>query len=155
MRSGVFRGKESSNRVKLFRLLQDLLNFGVLGFLWFWGGGRWVGISGGMGVSPHMYTCKHMLTHTHTHTHAHVSMYRNRKWPPIWKHPWLSCLSCLTYMCMLVCMHVHACIGHPSHSHTLPHPHPPICHPQGGTPGISKNSITLKLIKILQFHLKI
>ena len=38
--SGMFRGKESSNRIELSRLVQDLLNFGVLGSLWLWGGGR-------------------------------------------------------------------------------------------------------------------
>ena len=35
----MFRGKESSNRIELSRLVQDLLNFGVLGSLQF-GGGR-------------------------------------------------------------------------------------------------------------------
>ena len=53
----MFRGKESSNRIELSRLVQDLLNFGVSGSLWLWGGGRWVGgASGGMGGVP---------THTH------------------------------------------------------------------------------------------
>ena len=36
----MFRGKESSNRIELSRLVQDLLNFGVLGSLRLWG---WVG----------------------------------------------------------------------------------------------------------------
>ena len=49
-------------------------------------------------------------------------------------------------------MCMHACMGQPPHTHT--HPHPPICHPQG-TPRISWTSITLELIKIFQFHLKI
>ena len=39
----MFRGKESSNRIELSRLVQDLLNFGVSGSLWLWGGGRWMG----------------------------------------------------------------------------------------------------------------
>ena len=39
----MFRGKESSNRIELSQLVQDLLNFGVLGSLQLWGGGRWVG----------------------------------------------------------------------------------------------------------------
>ena len=59
----MFRGKESSNRIELSRLVQDLLDFAVLGSLRLWGGGRWLG-----GV-PH--TC----TQTSTHTHAHMHMY--------------------------------------------------------------------------------
>ena len=70
----MFRGKESSNRIEISRLVQDLLNFAVLGSLWLWEGGRWVGgvsgASGGMGVSP--YTCMH--THTHMHTNAHIEI---------------------------------------------------------------------------------
>ena len=73
MSSGMFRGKESSNRIKLSRLVQDLLNFGVLGSLRLWGGGRWVGgvrgIWGHGGVPPH--------AHARMHTHTHVYMYRN------------------------------------------------------------------------------
>ena len=69
----MFRGKESLNRIELSQLVQDLLNFGVLGSLRLWGGGRWVGghlgASGGMGGVPH--TC----TRTHTHAHAHTHMY--------------------------------------------------------------------------------
>ena len=71
----MFRGKESSNRIELSRLLQDLLNFAVLGSLRLWGGGRWVGgvrgIWGHGGVSPtHAHACAH--THTHIHTCIHV-----------------------------------------------------------------------------------
>ena len=81
----MFRGKESSNRIELSQLVQDLLNFGVLGSLrlcgwgvggWGWGwvdegggwvdegGGWWMGVGGGwMGVvggcPPHMCTCTH------------------------------------------------------------------------------------------------
>ena len=69
----MFRGKESLNRIKLSRLVQDLLNFAVLGPLRLWEGGRWVGgvsgTSGGMGVSPHTGT------HTRMHAHAHTHMY--------------------------------------------------------------------------------
>ena len=79
----MFRGKESSNRIELSRLVQDLLNFGVLGFLGLWGGGRWVegylGASGGMGGCPHMHThvCMHMYTcieiaNGHQHGGIHV-----------------------------------------------------------------------------------
>ena len=71
MSSGVLRGKESSNRIKLSQLVQDLLNFGILGSLWLWGGGRWeagcLGASGGMEGVPthvhmHAHTCMHMYT---------------------------------------------------------------------------------------------
>ena len=76
----MFRSKESLNRIELSRLVQELLKFGVLGSLWLWGGGRWVGeASGGMGGVP---SCMHMHTHAGTHIHAHVYMYRNCTWPP-------------------------------------------------------------------------
>ena len=64
----MFRGKKSSNRIEISQLVQDLLNFGVLGSLWLWAGGRW-GVSG-HGVSLHMCTymhthaCMHMYTYT-------------------------------------------------------------------------------------------
>ena len=70
----MFRGKESSNRIELSRLVQDLLNFGVLGSLWLWGGARWVGVVSGLwghgGVTPHKHACTHM--HTHIRTCIHV-----------------------------------------------------------------------------------
>ena len=113
----MFRGKESSNRIELSRLVQDLLNFGVLGSLRLWGGGRWVGGHlGAWGVSPH----------THTHAHTHLYMYRNCKWPPTWRHP---CLACLTCMCVraCVCACMHACMRHPP-THPC-QPPPPSTHP--------------------------
>ena len=110
----MFRGKESSNRIELSRLVQDLLNFGVLGSLQLWGGGRWVGGIWGYGGCPH--------THAHAHTHAHLYMYRNCKWPLTWRHP---CLACLTCMCVCACMHVHVCAC--VHAWDIPpHPHPPL-----------------------------
>ena len=67
----MFRGKESSNRIKLSRLVQDLLNFGVLGSLRLLGGGRWIGVHlGAWGVSPHTRTC--MCMHTHAHMHIYT-----------------------------------------------------------------------------------
>ena len=73
MSSGMFRGKESLNRIELSRLVQDLLNFAVLGSLRLWGGGRWVGGCqghlGAWGGVPHTRTC------TRTHAHAHTHMY--------------------------------------------------------------------------------
>ena len=43
----MFRGKESSNRIELSRLVQDLLNFGVLGSLQLWGCRGWMDGGGG------------------------------------------------------------------------------------------------------------
>ena len=62
----MFRGKESSNRIKLSRLVQDLLNFGVLGSLWLWGSGG----GGGWGV-PHTHMHVHACMRTHAHTCTH------------------------------------------------------------------------------------
>ena len=130
----MFRGKESSNRIELSQLVQDLLNFAVLSSLRLWGGaGGWV-VSGGIWGHGGVPRC------TCTHAHAHVYMYRNCKWPLTWRHP---CLVCLTCMCMCACMHacVHvcvcmcACMGHPPHTH--PHPIHPSTTPTRGTPGIS------------------
>ena len=76
MSSGMFRGKESLNRIELSRLVQDLLNFAVLGSLRLWGGGRWVGGCqghlGAWGVSPHTHAHARTRTHTHIHTCIHV-----------------------------------------------------------------------------------
>ena len=126
MSSAMFTGKESSSRIELSRLVQDLLNFGVLGSLQLWGGDRWVGgASGGMGgVTTHI----HMHAHAHICTPTHLYMYRNCKWPPTWSHPCLACLVCLTCMWVraYVCVCMHACMGHP---HTpIPTP-PPSTHP--------------------------
>ena len=125
----MFRGKESLNRIELSRLVQDLLNFTVLGSLQLWGGGRWVGgvsgASGGMGGVP---THMQMHTHAHTHTYTHVYMYRNCKWPPTWRHPCLAWLACLICMCMCACMHVHVCVHGTPPTHPYPPP-PPSTHP--------------------------
>ena len=142
----MFRGKESSNRIELSRLVQDLLNFGVLGSLWLWGWG--VGVWG----------CRVVGGYPHTCAHAHacvVNMIISCKWPPpLGESLGIPYDVIRTYACMHVCacMHVHVCMcgGHPF---TTPHPHPPT--PEGGTPGISQNSIALELIEIFQFRLKI
>ena len=61
----MFRGKESSNRIELSRLVQDLLNFGVSGSLQLWGwGGFWMGVGGSWGYLPHMCTCMRMHART-------------------------------------------------------------------------------------------
>ena len=64
MSSGMFRGKESLNRIELSRLVLELLNFGVSGSLQLWGWG--VGGYGGHGGCPHTHACAHMHAHTRT-----------------------------------------------------------------------------------------
>ena len=68
----MFRGKESSNRIELSRLVQELLNFGVLGSLrvWGWGVDGWGwGVVGG---APHTCAHAHACTHMHARTCARV-----------------------------------------------------------------------------------
>ena len=155
----MFRGKESSNRIELSRLVQDLLNFGVLGSLRLWGWGGWVdGVVGG--CLPHMCTCTWMHAHTHTHAHACVvNMIIPCKWlPPIG----FGEIPGIPYdvICACACMraHAYACVwGDPVTTPTPIHPPPPPIHPPPGwgTPGISQNSIALELMEIFQFCLKI
>ena len=150
----MFRGKESSNRIELSRLVQDLLNFGVLGSLWLWG---WEGVNGwgwGMvGGAPH--TRAHARTCTHAHAHV-LNMIISCKWlPPMGESLGIS----YDVICACACMHVCACTcvctcvgGTLSPPPTPIQPPPP---PPGGTPRISQNSIALELIEIFQFCLKI
>ena len=152
MSSGIFRGKESSNRIELSRLVQELLNFGVFGFL------QLLGVGGGWGVP----TCAHTCTCTHTcmHTHACTCMHGKhgnfmQMAAPIGEIPGNS-LWC--HMHVHVCAHVCVCAhgwGAPPHHPPPPFTHPPPPHPQGGTPRIIQNSIALELIEIFQFCLKI
>ena len=122
----MFRGKESSNRIELSQLVQELLNFGVSGSLrlWGWGVGGWVwGVVGG--CPPHM------CTHTHMHTHIHIKHDNfNCKWqPPLGESLGIPYDVIRARACM--CMHVHVCGGTPSPS-LPPSTHPPT--PQGGGP---------------------
>ena len=118
----MFRGKESSNRIELSRLVQHLLNFGVLGSLQLWGGGSgWIGVGGGWGC-PH--TCAQACACMHTHA-CMVNMIIPCKWPPpldLGKSrgfPMMSYMhvhACIRYMCM--------CVGDPVTTPTPIHPSP-------------------------------
>ena len=120
----MFRGKESSNRIELSRLVQDLLNFSVLGSLRLWGwGGGWMGVGGGWGCPPHTYTC------TCTHAHAHMlNMIISCKWPPPLGES-LGIPYDVIHACACMRMRVNLCGGH---TLTTPHPHPPTPSPRGG-----------------------
>ena len=77
----MFRGKESSNRIELSQLVQELLKFGVLGSLWLWGGGRWVGgVWGHLGAwGPHMHAHAHTCTHTRMHMYTCIEIANGRR----------------------------------------------------------------------------
>ena len=142
----MFTGKESSNRIELSRCV-------------FWApcgsGGEGWGHGGGWGTPTHV----HMHTHACMHMHAHacmVNMIISCKWlPPLGEFlgiPYDDVICACTCMCVHAYAHVW---GTP-----YPNPHtppPPSTHPspQGGTPGITQNSIVLELKKIFQFCLKI
>ena len=152
MSSGMFRGKESSSRIKLSQLVQELFNFDVLGSLglwgwgdgWMWVGGSWglgdgwMWVGGGWGCPPH--TCTHM--HTHTHTHACVvNMIISCKWlPPLGESMGIP----YDVICTCMCMHVHvcacACVWRAPFYH--PHFHPITPHPWGDPQNQSKFNST-------------
>ena len=156
----MFRGKESSNRIELSRLVQDLLNFGVLGSLRLWGWGGWV--DGGRGW---LLSAPHTCAHTHACTHAHARTCMRGKHDnsmqmaapigfgeiPGIPYDVIHACACV---CVRACACVCTCVGGtlsppPTQIHPPPHP------PGWGTPGISQNSIALELIEIFQFCLKI
>ena len=114
----MFRGKESSNRIELSRLVQELLKFGVLGSLRLWGGGRWVvDVWGYLGAWRGVPTCMHMHTHTCIELQMAASMEAS--------------MFSMFNMHVCACVHVHVCVcmhgTPPSHSYPPPPPstHPP------------------------------
>ena len=139
----MFRGKESSNRIKLSRLVQELLKLGVLGSLRLWGGGRWVGgcleVSGGMGGVP---TCTHTHAHARTRTHTHTHTCIELQMAASMEASMFSMFNMHVRACMRACVRVrvHAYM-HGTSPHTLiptPTPiHPSATPPGGWTPGIT------------------
>ena len=132
MSSGLFRGKESSNRIEISRLVQDLLNFGLLGSLQLWGRGRWVG-----GVWGHLGH-RGCPTHTHMHAHAHTHMYtcieiaNGRRHGGIHVYHVQHACACM-HACVCMCEHV--CVHETPPTtpiHTLTPIHPSATPPQRG-----------------------
>ena len=76
----MFRGKESSNRIELSRLVQELLKFWCFGLPVALGrgqvGGGCLGTSGGMRGVP---TCMHMHAHTHMHMYTCIEIANGRR----------------------------------------------------------------------------
>ena len=124
----MFRGKESSNRIELSRLVQDLLNFGVLGSLWLWGwGAGWMGWGVIGGCPPHMCTCTCM------HAHACVvNMIIPCKWLPPLDLGKSQGFPMMSYVraCACVRVHVHMCVGDPVTTPTPIHPPPRVGDPR-------------------------
>ena len=145
MSSGVFRGKESLNRIELSRLVQDLLNFGVLGSLQLWGSGRWMGgVLGHLGAwgVPHMCTCPHMDARTCMHMYTCIEIANGCQ------HGGIHVYHVYNMFNMHVCayMHIHAC---KRHHHTHPSPPPPIptstpIHPSATSKGGPPESVKIQ-----------
>ena len=134
----MFRGKESSNRIKLSRLVQELLKLGVLGSLRLWGGGRWVGgclgVSGGMGGVP---TCTHTHAHARTRTHMHTHTCIELQMAASMEASMFSMFNMHVHACVRACACVcmRTCMGHPpTHSYLPPPPSTHLPPPEGGGP---------------------
>ena len=132
----MFRVKESSNRIELSRLVQEVIEFWCFGLPAALGGRGWVDRGGGgwigMGVvggSPHTHT--HACTCTHTHVCV-VNMIISCKWPPPLGEsmgiPYDVICTCM-HVCMCMCMWT--CVGGIPHHPTSSSTHPP---PPGGDP---------------------
>ena len=145
---------KSSNRIEISRLVQVLLNFD-----WFWGsptlgvGDGWMGVGGGDRVPPYMCTHMHMHAHARMHKHAHARTY------DIIGNPWdfpksnggshlHGIIMFTTHACVCVCACMCMCVGAP------PHPPSPPTPRAAGSPK-HQNSISLELIEIIRFCLKI
>ena len=132
---------KSSNRIEISQLVQVLLNFDWFRGSPLGGGGGWMWVGGGERVPP---------------THMHMHIWHHREFPGI--SPMgvaicmkLSCLPCMhvhacVCMCMCAYMCMCTCVGAP------PNHLPP---PRAAGSHKHQNSITLKLIEIIQFCLKI
>ena len=132
----MFRGKKSSNRIELSRLVQDLLNFGVLGSLRLWGwGGGWMGVVGGWGGGWMWVVggCPHTRAHARAHTHAHTRTCMRGK------HNFMQMAaptggiagnSLWCHTCVRMRVHVWGCTHSPPHTPIHPPPHPPGGDPQ-------------------------
>ena len=120
------------------------------------GGGRWV--DGGRGRYGCVWGCPmHVRMHMHVHacTHARTCMLNMLNMDA----SMLAAICNSIHVCVCVCVHVHACAcvwGHPP-CPQIPPDTPPPTRPLPRAAGSPKHqiSITLELIKIIRFCLKI
>ena len=143
MGGGVSTDFKSSIRIEISRLVQVLLNFE-----WFRGsptlGGRgwWEGASH---PRAHAYAC----THAHRHTRTYDIIGNSQVFPQ-WGRPFAWNYH-VYHMCVCMCVCVHVCGAPP----ITPHPiHLPPTPRAAGSPK-HQNSISLELIEIIRFCLKI
>ena len=116
----------------------------------------WMGVGVGMGVwrgVPCTYACTRMRTHAHMHARTCMLNMLNMD------ASMLAAICNSIHVCVCVCMHVRACVcmwGHPPCPQIPPDTPPPTC-PLPRAAGSPKHqiSITLELIKIIRFCLKI
>ena len=120
----MFKGKESSNRIELSRLVQELSNFGVFGFLQLLVVGGWVDGGGGwLEGAPH--TCAHACACTYAHVCTcmcgkHGNFMQMAAPIGFGEIPGIP----YDVICACVCVHVHVHMGG-VHPLTTPNPHPP------------------------------
>ena len=104
-----------------------------------WG---WVWVCGGVShACTHAHTCMHM--HKHAKHDKHGCLH-------VGSHLQFLYMCVCMHVCM--CMHVYMCGGHLPPPYTPIHPPPS---PRATWSPKHQNSISLELIKIIQFHLKI
>ena len=145
-------GWGSLHRFQIFKQNWNILiSSSAIEFEWFWGSPPpWgVGDGGGERVPPH--TCTRMCTYTCTCTHMHI--WHHREFPGIPPMGAAICmkLSCLTCTCVYACTCVHACAC----AHVWGAPPKPSPTPRATGSPKHQNSISLELIEIIQFCLKI
>ena len=163
MSGGLSTDFKFSNRIELSWLVQVLLNFD-----WFWGPplgrGWWVGVLGWgwvwvCGACPMHYTHAHTHVHTctcmHTCTHTSTCMLNMLNMDASMLVAICNFYTCI--YCACVCIHVcvHVCRDTPHAPRCLQTPPPTCLLPRAAGSPKHQNSISLELIKIFQFCLKI
>ena len=116
----------------------------------------WMGVGVGMGVwrcVPCMYACTCMCTHACTHARTCMLNMLNMD------ASMLVAICNSIHVCVCMYVHAHACAcmwGHPAMLPDTPrHPQPTCPLPRAAGSPKHQNSITLELIKIIRFCLKI
>ena len=153
---------KSSNRIEISRLVQVLLNFtdsggppcGVGGWVE-GGGGWWEGAP-----YPCAHACRCMYVHAHAHAYdiiGNSQVFPQWGWPFAWYyHVYHACMCMRARACVHVCACRCMCMyvgGTPQPPPTYPSTHPPTPRATGSPK--HQNSISLELIEIIRFCLKI